>query len=273
MAGDEATAAATSRKSEIAGLSPDFHIWEGVYPSFAEARAVGAGFNGPTHKARATAAARAALDSVRAGKPIPLLLKQRSAVLPPVVACALSQSSAIRVLDFGGGLGIGYLALIETIPQISSKLEYQVVDLPEVCDSGRSLFRDVQNLTFSEALPPVLPAPTIVYSSSAIQYVESWRDLLEKLTSYRAESILLSDVFAGNVPTFCSLQNYYDSKVPQWFFNIDELVECVAAAGYRLQMKSRAVVTLLDRDDGPPMENFPVTHRIPETLHLLFHRI
>jgi putative methyltransferase (TIGR04325 family) len=272
VAGDDATAAAMSRKSEIASLSSDFHIWEGVYPSFAEARAVGAGFNGPTHKARATAAARAALDSVRAGKPIPLLLKQRSAVLPPVVACALSQSPAIRVLDFGGGLGIGYLALLESIPQISSNLDYQVVDLPEVCASGRALFHGLENISFAEALPPVVPRPTLVYSSSAIQYVESWRNLLEKLTSYRADAILLSDVFAGNIPTFCSLQNYYDSKVPQWFFNIDELVECVAAGGYRLQMKTRAVVTLLDREDGPPMDNFPATHRIPETLHLLFQQ-
>lgn len=262
-----------NRKAEIAGLPADFHIWEGIYGSFAEARAEGAGFDGPTHKARATDAARVALEAVRSGRPIPLILKQRSAVLPPVVACCLSESPSIRILDFGGGLGIGCLTLLESVPQIASKLDYQVVDLPEVCNSGRVLFDDAKNITFTETLPPVGPLVTIVYSSSAIQYVDSWREVIEKLAAYRADYILLSDVFAGNVETFCSLQTYYDSKIPQWFFNIDDLVGSLAAGGYRLQMKTRAVVTLLDRDDGPPMDNFPATHRIPETLHLLFRRI
>lgn len=250
----------------------EFHIWEGVYGSFEQAPAVGPGFSGSAYSSRALDAAREALGAVRSGTPMRQVLTQRTVVLPPVVACTLQHAPSVSVLDFGGGLGIGYLTLLESIPGVAERLEYHIVEIPAVCETGRQLFASVPRLTFHEHLPEPRHARafTIVYSSSALQYVPDWRNLLAKLAGYGPEVLLLSDVFAGDIPTFCSLQNYYESRIPQWFLNLRDLTDMLATAGYTFQMKTRASVKLLDRDGALPMENFDPPYRLSETLHLLF---
>jgi len=95
---------------------------------------------------------------------------------------------------------------------------------------------------------------------------------LTDLAAYNSEYILLSDVFAGSNPSFVSLQNYYDSKIPHWFINFDELIEVLDSIGYQLKMKSYAGSRRLHFDDTLPMDNFPEQYRVKQTLHLLIQK-
>src|SRR5262249_51380194 len=99
-------------------LTEAFHIWEGIYGSFHEAGsdAIGAGFSGDVYRIRALNVAHECLAALSASKPIPPFHKQRSTLLPPVVAMMRKNKDSLRVLDFGGGLGIGYMTLAESIP-------------------------------------------------------------------------------------------------------------------------------------------------------------
>jgi len=98
-----------------------FNIWDGVYETFQEAKAdaLGLGFRGDIYSARALAAANECLDSLRAKKPIPQFHKQRSNLLPPIAA--LLMKKGVSILDFGGGLGIGYMTLLESLPELLIK--------------------------------------------------------------------------------------------------------------------------------------------------------
>jgi putative methyltransferase (TIGR04325 family) len=254
-------------------MTKTFNIWEGVYSSFedAEKDSKGNGFGGNIYNTRALDAANACLDSLKAGLPIPSFHKQRSNILPPVVAMMLDKKESLNILDFGGGLGIGYMTLAESIPEYATKINYSVVELAEICEQGILLHKDWGKINFLDQLPDSNKYD-LIHSASALQYVDDWKGLLKKITSYEPEYILLSDVFAGTISTFVTLQNYYDSKIKHWFFNLDELISFFSSIGYALTMKSYVNSRRLDSEDVLPMENFPAQFRIQHTLHLLLKK-
>jgi putative methyltransferase (TIGR04325 family) len=250
-------------------VSRDFRIWEGVYRSFAEAPAKGAGFLGEVWLDRSLRTARAALDDRRIGRGLDPSLRQRNAILPPLLATLLGEGKRPRVLDFGGGLGFGFLVVLTTLPNFES-VEYHLVENRKICEAGRALFAEFRNLIFHERLPA---GPfDVVYSSSALQYIEDWRGLIDSMTRLQAPFLLFSDLFAGPIRSFVTLQTYYDSRIPHWFLSQDEFQTEITRHGYapilRCDCEARVVT-----DDGPlPMEHFPEDHRILRSLHLLFVR-
>ena len=246
-----------------------FFIWEGIYDSFQSAmkQMAGPGFRGETYKDRTYSAAQLCLAALRRGEPIPHFHKQRSTYLPIVVAMMLDMRQHIRVLDFGGGLGIGYMTLVESIGEAVDRVGYTIVEIPEICELGRMML-DVQYL-------PSLPSTVgcdLLHAASSIQYVEDWRDLVKTFSSLHAKYILLSDVFAGPINTFATLQNYYESKIPHWFLNQEELLEAFYKYGYRPTMKNYATSRRLQVEDILPMDNFPERFRLKQSLHLLLRR-
>ena len=247
-------------------------IWEGVYRSFDEAAAdqEGPGFDGTTWHTRSAVSARECLAALQAGQPIPQFHKQRSVLLPPVAALLLAQRPRLRILDFGGNLGIGYLTLVESIPEAARRIEYTIVEKPKTCEEGRRLLAG--DIGYHSALPEH-GTFDLVHSSSALQYVQDWQRVLERLAGYPADFILLSDVFAGSIPTFVTLQRYYDSRIPHWFWNLDEFLTPWTQAGYRVDMKTFASSRRLGIDDTLPMGHFPNTHRLEQTLHILLRRM
>lgn len=247
-----------------------FHIWEGVYADYkdAAADAVGPGFSGNIYRSRSLDSARECLAALKRTQPIPAFHKQRSTLLPLTVAMMLGRRDKLRVLDFGGGLGIGYMTLAESMPADLGRIEYNIVELPEVAASGRALHGDA--VRYLSELPSA--DIDLVHSASALQYVEHWDRLLWKLAEAKPEYMLLSDVFAGAIPSFGTLQNYYDSRIPHWFLNVQELLDACAGMGYRLAMKNYTTSRRLAAEDVLPMNNFPASHRLTQTLHLLLRR-
>ena len=247
-------------------------IWDGVYRSFEEAAAdqEGPGFVGDVWRTRSASSARACLAALDAGRPIPHLHTQRGVLLPPVVALMLASRDRLCLLDYGGNLGIGYLMLVESIPDAARRIDYTIVDIPQTCEEGRRLFSGA--ITYHSALPRH-GTFDLVHTSSALQYVRDWRRALGLLASYGAEFVLLSDVFAGEIPTFVTLQRYYDSRIPHWFWNLDEFLAVWTQAGYRLEMKTFAFSRRLNVDDRLPMDHFPETHQLEQALHILLRRV
>ena len=125
-------------------MSNEFFIWEGVFQDFYSAKkfADGFGFSGETYNTRALDAAKECLSSLEKKEPIPFFHKQRSVLLPPIAAMMLKQQKKIDILDFGGGLGIGYMTLKESITNTKQKINYTILELPEICIQGRDLHKE-----------------------------------------------------------------------------------------------------------------------------------
>jgi putative methyltransferase (TIGR04325 family) len=159
--------------------------------------------------------------------------------------------------------------LAESIPRRARLIEYTIVEVPELCEAGRELFS--KGVTYLDSLPSQGKFD-LIYSASAMQYIEDWRQALKSLSDYGAQYILLSDVFAGSIPTFVTIQNYYGSRIRHWFLNLTELLDLVSTLGYQLVMKSYVNSRRLGVEDTLPMDNFPESHRLEQTLHLLLRR-
>jgi putative methyltransferase (TIGR04325 family) len=253
----------------------DFNIWEGVYRSFAEAPANGPGFDGSTWRERSVQAAHDALACLPTREPLDYALRQRNAVLPTLTAAILVTQPAVSILDFGGGLGTGYIVVAKALPNAGDRVDYAVVDNESICRAGREVFAGRKNPVFhitSPATSTDAASFDIVHAASAMQYIEDWRGLLKLLADYGARYLSLADLFIGDFSSFVTLQNYYGSQIRQWFLNADDFVGEVERNGYQLALRLECDGKALGRHGQLPMKNFPPPLRIANTSNLLFCR-
>ncbi len=233
-------------------------IWEGVYGSFAEVPAAGPGFEGGVWLERS----RARVDALRAEGP-PL---RPVGYLDAVVALA----TPARVLDFGGGLGFGYVPLRASLPE-RADLRFDVVETAAVCAAGAEVFAGDPAIRFHPALPD-LDDVTVVHVGSALQYVDTWRPLLTRLAAYGAATMVFTDLLAGDIEPFVSAQNYYSSRIPVRFLRLGDVVAVLAGAGYTLRARSRYQATMRGASGPLPLAHLPSQHRLEYACNLLFSK-
>ena len=247
-------------------------IWDGIYERFDQVPVLGRGFASDawlSDMERYTRSAVMAIDNGDAQ--IPENVPQYHALLASLVASfesgdGLGESGErpVRVLDFGGGMGIGFANVIRS--SAKSKLDYLVVDNEASCARGRQLLKDFPSVTFTTQLPEDSTPVDIMVLSGVLQFVENYDELLTILARFKPSLWLFTFLPAGDIPTFVSAQrNVPGSILPVWFFNATELVKRLEALGYNLRFKSA-----LDRVFD--MSNFPPTHRLHRQCNLLFRK-
>ena len=79
-------------------------------------------------------------------------------------------------------------------------------------------------------------------------------------------------MFVGNIISFVSLQNYYQSKIPHRFINFDELNHYLLSLGYDLIQKKKMITKRLNKKTVLQMNNFSKTKRLKYTLNLLYKK-
>lgn len=240
-------------------------IWEGVYPSFADVPGTGPGMNGSTWVNSCLEKAKRLRDlSEQTGYALP-----REGVLSLVTATTLAGQKSVRVLDFGGGIGFAYYGLRACLPA-AAQLLLEVVDLPAICSTGRSFFRDKTDISFHESIDYLDHGPDIIHLGSALQYISDWKGLLGSLAAMQPRWIILTDILAGTIPTYASAQNYYDSRIPVWFFNESEVIQTVQDLGYTISYRADCLSPILGKTGAAPQDNFPEHLRAGMPLNMLF---
>lgn len=247
-------------------------IWDGIYENFDRVPVVGAGFASEEWLGDMERYTRKAVAAIRGNDAnVPENVPQHHALLAMLMATHASLDRPVRVLDFGGGMGIGAANLRRSMQAESAlddpaTLEYLIVDNEGSCERGRRLFRDFPSVKFMPALPEDVGPVDVVVLNSVLQFVQKYEELLDRLARLRPSFWLFTFVPAGEIPTFASAQlNVPGSVLPVWFFNRRELIDKVEALGYELIFKSA-----LDRVFD--MSNFPLTHQLPRQCNLLFRR-
>jgi len=190
--------------------------------------------------------------------------------LAPVVATLIGSSDdSIRVLDFGGGLGNSFFPLIASL-SAPGLVEFHVVETPTICSHGRELYGEYHNLHFHESLPSNMNRFDIVHAAAALHYVADWRTMLGSFAAYEPRFIMLFGLTAGDIKTFVTYQNYYDSKIPVWFWNVNEIIDRMKDLGYKLTYKSLLASSYLGEVQPLLMENFPAEYRLERKCNLIF---
>lgn len=244
-------------------------IWEGVYESFQEVPSMGPGFNGRTWVENSLSKIRTLHQAANEKKTIPAVTKYSNSLLPLVTCMVHDESRSASVLDFGGALGFTYYQVLKSLPNPSG-FKYHIIEAEEICKVGRDFFKDDASIFFHSEFPKDMGIIDILHIGSSLHYVEKWAETLRRLCGYMPRYVLFTDLAAGDIPTYASAQNYYDSKIPVWFFNIDELMAVLIQKGYQLIFKASYNASILGIEQDCPQENFEERYRLGASCILLF---
>lgn len=248
-----------------------FYIWSGVFKNFKDANKlkVGKGFKGKIWKKEQTKIFNLCKDFSLAQKPIPKLYKERNMGLISILKKIFKREKKIKILDYGGGFGIAYYVLKEKFKDDIKFFIYTILEIPNVCKFGKKLSPNIKFTTKANTKINY----DLLYSSSALQYFNNWQKIIVKFTKLKPKFIFLADTFAGDIPSYVSLQNYYDSKIPHWFININELNKLFLNNEYKLVSKNTTFATRLKFKTTIPMQNFKKKYVLKNTLNLLYEKI
>ncbi len=242
---------------------PTIRVWEGVYQSFAEAPVHGNGHASQRWLDRS----KSCLEEWRRQSPT-----SHEYLLPAIVAAMAVRERPVRILDFGGSLGASFVPLVRALAD-DVRVEFHIIDLPEICRLGVEQFAGDPRVRFHDTLPELSGDLDIVHAGSSLHYLEDWRAISGALADYGAQVVLLSNVPVGEFSSFVTIQNFYESKMPVWFWNFEEFVATWRGLGYGLRLKTSYIGTYLGKTGPLPMDNMPPQNRLDHTSHLLLGRI
>lgn len=154
----------------------------------------------------------------------------------------------------------------------NKNIDYHIVENKSVCIAGEDLFKKDKKIQYHESFPEKLGNVDVLYICSVLQYIEDWQGLIHRLADYHPRYILFEDLFAGDMQAYVSIQNYYGSKIPHWFLNIDEVLKLMKKEKYKLILKSSFLATILGKEQELPMDNLPKECRLKHTCDLIFRR-
>lgn len=242
------------------------NIWEGNYKNFNDAKKFkkGKGFLGRRYITTQLDGLENCKRYLKKKKKIPSRFTLRYKNFLTIVNKYFKND--VKVLDFGGGYGIGYFFLKQNVKK---KIDYTILEIPSlvnILNRKKSKIKYIKNLNIKKKFD-------IINCCSVIQYVDNWKLLIDKLCKTKSNYIYFSDLFSGNINSFVTLQNYYESKIPHWFLNLDEFKKELNIRGYKLISKKKMITTRLNFKTIVPMKNFNYKFRIPHTLNLLFERV
>lgn len=249
----------------------NINIWEGVYQNFSDCPLSGKGFDGDLWVSKSVEEVKSFMSSISDNNVI--LKRNRDNYLPFLISSLSSQISGdVNILDFGGGLGFTYAATLKK-NCAQKKFKFSIVETSAVCNAGNVVFQNDDNIQFYDSLTKVEKTDFhIVHFGSCLQYIEDWRELILQVSSLKPNYILFTGVLAGDIPDFVSVQNYYDSKIPVWFLNLNSLTSFIESGSYSLAFKSDYYPTYFGIEQDMPMDNFPENMRLKRPINLLFVR-
>lgn len=188
---------------------------------------------------------------------------------PLLIAASIisTQNKNLKVIDFGGGLGHGYLSVSRGIND--KNLSYTIVDLPAVCKFGKKLFENEKKIKFTTNIPAISNCD-IFHFGSCLQYIENWKEIINKSCNIKPKYIIFSDLIAGDIKSFITTQRFNKISMPYRFYNIKDIINFVKKNGYELILRNNYQVHFNGVPSVLPTKKFPKNYRLEYSTNLIF---
>jgi putative methyltransferase (TIGR04325 family) len=242
--------------------------FRGVYTRFGEVPVTPA-----WHAARWTESSRYHAEKWRRqiGAAMPESSQPSKALLPVLVAAMAALSTKgrpVRILDFGGAGGLDFAQLLAALGGGNDlDLRYHVVDMPESCAAGESVWADDPRISFSAKLPEPSERFDIVYAFGAVHMVEDMRSLLAAFAAYEPAFMLFGKTSMYEGDSFVRRQVNMGGEMenPQWALGFRDFTGLMASLGYELTHRGYG-------EDTYNVDNYDPAHQAGRTVNLLFRR-
>lgn len=240
--------------------------WQGVYERFTDVSAHGVGFDDDVWAGETRQYTERIMQECARADRLPAVVDDNALLAMLLAVSSGAGASRLRVLDFGGGMGMSYVLSAASM-RYPEGLEYHIVENPKICRDGARLFSTDERVHFHERIPESLPDLYLVYINSALQYVADYRGLLRSLCALSPRYVFLARCSTGRVPTYATAQlNHPGKRIAYWFINVDELVSILGDLGYAPIFVARGPYAIVQ-------DNFEERYRIGGAANLLFSRL
>ena len=194
-------------------------------------------------------------------------LRERS-LFPLIISLVGQNKSTIKILDIGGGVGIDYLTILNYC-KISAKIQYFIVDIPEVGKKVETIFKNFPDITYLnwESYSENCANLDVILFNSSVQYFDDYKEKILDITKLDAEYIVFIRLAAGHFNSYLTKQvNIPGVETPYWFINIEELRTLLSNSGYKLLYQSRGDIEYYQG-------NFSESYRMGRTWNFVFAKI
>ncbi len=251
--------------------SQENSIWSGVYKSFDDAPEVEPVFNSDIWVKKQQVRLRETLSMLSENDAISDNAIAKDYPLPTMISLLLESHKSLRIIDFGGAMGQSYLDLIAKIPKAQSNLDYTIVETEALVKNVPEEMDVFENLAFTDDVHSLTGTAEVVHIGSTLQYIDDWPLFLDQLSEkFQPKLFILSDLLVGNIPSFVTIQRYYDQTIRARFINIGEFENYWRNTDFNLIYKS--YFQPLGGESYFPNQGLPETHRINTACHMVFSR-
>ena len=190
---------------------------------------------------------------------------------PLLVATSIiyNKNKNLNIIDYGGGFGSGYLSISKGV--VKNNLKYYIVDLPEICKLGKKIFVKDKNIIFLKNIPKINNC-NIFHFGSCLQYIDNWKQLLNQTCKLKPRYIIFSDLFAGDIKSFVTVQKFNESKMPFRFYNVNQIINLLKRNGYQLLLRNNYQVHFNGKPSLLPTDKFPKKNRLRFSSNLIFKK-
>lgn len=145
------------------------------------------------------------------------------------VAMASRGRTSIRILDWGGGIGLLALVIRELYPDLD--IEYHVKDVSAVVEVGREL---ADWATFWDNDDCFASSFDLIVASSSLQYSREWKHTLGQFAASARWTALTRLPVTDGGRSFVVSQRAYGTSYASWAISEAELLEGARAEGLEL---------------------------------------
>lgn len=192
----------------------------------------------------------------------------QGAMLAALLANQITVDRECRVLDFAGGSAAIYHQIRGFLSR-ADRVQWDVVDRPQMAELGREFLKPEHRVRFMEALPDADRPYEIVFVCTALQYVFEWREVVERLLAHRPRYLVLTRLLAGPGPTWITTQRLIGSRrAPCIIVSEEELDGIAGRSGYTRVFRAPAFQEPIP--DGRYHPDIPRHLRIPFSLHVVY---
>ena len=191
---------------------------------------------------------------------------------PFLVATSIiyNNKESLKIIDYGGGFGNGYLQISKGIRNLK-KLKYYIVDIPEVIEVAKKNFQSEKNLFFRTKIPKLYNCDIFHYGS-CLQYIDHWQKLLEKSCALKPKYLIFSDLMAGDIESFVTIQKFDKIKMPFRFYNINKIIKFLEKFKYELILRNNYQVRFNGKPSELPTDKFPKNSQLKFSSNLIFKK-